>query len=344
LQEDFTKSHHFVNTPDEVLSRLTPGRPLAALPVVAPSPPMGDQIPYPTGTRRYEPDDAPAILAIALEAVATGELEGVTRHDLEVAHARLAHDPPMCAVALEDGEIVGYVVPRHDELLVRRSARRRGHGTRLLQPARAIARRQGLPWLRAWVPTDPTSAGRRFAETVGAEYHSSQWLMRLAAGRPVPGPAFADDLVVRWMEPGTDDERFVDAANESFADHPSPIRFSVSELRSVHSRPEFDPRTVLVVAEAAAPERLIGFSRVDRYEDDDGRPVGEVRILGVRPEARGRGIGRGLLRWSIAELRARGAGDVVLTVEGANDRALGLYERTGFVAAVEWPHWTLRLD
>jgi mycothiol synthase len=146
------------------------------------------------------------------------------------------------------------------------------------------------------------------------------------------------------MEPGLDDERFVDVANESFADHPSPIRLSVSELRHVHSRPEFDPRTVLVVAEATAPERLIGFSRVDSFDDDQGRPVGEVRILGVRPEARGRGIGRELLRWSITELRARGARDVVLTVEGANDRALGLYERTGFVAEVEWPHWMLPLD
>ena len=305
---------------------------------------MGDEIPYPAGTRRYEPDDAPAVLAIALEAVSTGELAGVSRHDLEYANARLAHDPAMCAVALEDGAIVGYVVPRHDELLVLRAARRRGHGTRLLQPARAIARRQGLPWFRAWVPTDPTSAGTAFAEAMGAAYHSSQWLMRLAADRPVPGPAFADALVVRWMEPGPDDERFVDVANESFADHPTPIRLSISEMRHVHSRPEFDPRTILVVAEAAAPERLVGFARVDRYDGDDGRPVGEVRILGVRPEARGRGIGRELLRWSITELRARGAGDVVLTVEGANDRALGLYEGTGFVSEVEWPHWVLPLD
>jgi len=308
---------------------------------------MGDEvpeIPYPAGTRRFEPDDAPAVLAIALEAAATGELQGVTRHDLEYANARLAHDPSMCAVALEDGAIVGYVVPRHDELLVLRAARRRGHGTRLVGPARAIARRHGLPWLRAWVPTDPASAGTHFAQAMGAAYHSSQWLMRLAPDRAVPGPSFGDDLVVRWMEPGPDDERFVEVVQQSFADHPSPILLSVPELRSVHSRPGFDPRTVLVIAEASVPERLIGFARVDRFDDDAGRPVGEVRILGVRPEARGRGIGRELLRWSITELRARGAGDVVLTVEGANDRALGLYERTGFVSEVEWRHWVLPLD
>jgi mycothiol synthase len=344
LQDDFTKSALFVKTTDEVGQQRDRRRCLTAPRVMAPSRSMGDEIPYPAGTRRFQPDDAPALLAIALEAVETGELEGVTRHDLEYANARLAHDPAMCAVALEDGAIVGYVVPRHDELLVRRSARRHGHGRRLVEPARAIARYHGLPWFRAWVPTDPTCAGTRFAAAMGAAYHSSQWLMRLGPDRAVPGPSFADDLIVRWMQPGPDDERFVDVANESFADHPSPIVLSVPELRHVHSRPEFDPRTVLVVAEAGEPERLIGFSRVDRFDDDGGRPVGEVRILGVRPEARGRGIGRELLRWSITELRARGAGDVVLTVEGANDRALGLYQRTGFVAEVEWPHWMLPLD
>ena len=68
------------------------------------------------------------------------------------------------------------------------------------------------------------------------------------------------------MAPAADNQ-LPRCAMRSFADHPSPIRLSVGEVRHVHSRPEFDPRTVLVVAEATAPERLIGFSRVDRYDD-----------------------------------------------------------------------------
>jgi hypothetical protein len=47
-----------------------------------------------------------------------------------------------------------------------------------------------------------------------------------------------------------------------------------------------------------------------------------------------------LLRWSVGYLRARGAGTLELAVEATNDRALGLYRRTGFEPAVEWPHWT----
>jgi ribosomal protein S18 acetylase RimI-like enzyme len=58
------------------------------------------------------------------------------------------------------------------------------------------------------------------------------------------------------------------------------------------------------------------------------------------PEWRGRGLGRELLRWGVAELRKRGAGPIQLSVEAENDLALGLYRRTGFEPVVEWPNWT----
>ena len=59
---------------------------------------------------------------------------------------------------------------------------------------------------------------------------------------------------------------------------------------------------------------------------------------------RGRGLGRKLLRWSVAALRARGAGDVWLSVEAENVAALRLYEAEGFVAEVEWPNWVRPFD
>jgi ribosomal protein S18 acetylase RimI-like enzyme len=69
--------------------------------------------------------------------------------------------------------------------------------------------------------------------------------------------------------------------------------------------------------------------------------VGEVKHVGVRREARGRGLGRELVRWGIAACRERGVVDVYLSVEGANANALGLYESLGFRQDVEWPHWTV---
>jgi mycothiol synthase len=74
---------------------------------------------------------------------------------------------------------------------------------------------------------------------------------------------------------------------------------------------------------------------------DEGRPTGEVKLVGVRREARGRGLGRELVRWGVAAVRERGVGDVFLSVEGENAGALGLYESLGFRQHVEWPHWTI---
>jgi ribosomal protein S18 acetylase RimI-like enzyme len=51
---------------------------------------------------------------------------------------------------------------------------------------------------------------------------------------------------------------------------------------------------------------------------------------------RGRGLGRALLLWAVANLRERGAGSVTLHVEAQNRQALALYESTGFVQSHEW--------
>jgi ribosomal protein S18 acetylase RimI-like enzyme len=71
------------------------------------------------------------------------------------------------------------------------------------------------------------------------------------------------------------------------------------------------------------------------------RPVAQLTALVVPPEARGRGIGRELVRWGIEACRDRGAMDVFLSVEGENRGALRLYESLGFRQDVEWPHWTI---
>ncbi|MFH8792995.1 GNAT family N-acetyltransferase [Streptomyces sp. NPDC017941] len=79
----------------------------------------------------------------------------------------------------------------------------------------------------------------------------------------------------------------------------------------------------------------------------DGRTVGYIRlgfptplavnahvrqILGfvVADEARGKGVGRGLLRAAVAEARRQGARRVTLRVLGHNTAARTLYESEGF--------------
>ena len=153
----------------------------------------------------------------------------------------------------------------------------------------------------------------------------------------------------------------MDLLNTSFADHPSPISWTIEEIERHHARPDYDPTTTMLVAPIERPDDPIAFARIalgpteddtDGAADTDGAPdahgspdedcalpVGDVRLIGVLPEWRGRGLGRELLRWAVAELRLRGAGRIQLSVEAENERALGLYRRAGFEPLVEWPHW-----
>lgn len=295
---------------------------------------------FPAGVRTFRPEDADAILAVAVACLERGEFEGVTRHDLEESVKRLPADPGMCAVAVEDGRVVGWVIPRHDDLTVDLPYRRRGHGTRLVHAGRVIAGRHDLGHLRLWAPRR-LPGPIAFLERNGFRYDSSMWLMRLPPEAEVPPSAFPADVVVRWYERGTDDAAYVELANDAFRDHPSPLEFTIERVRHVHALPGFDPSTILLAASADDRATLVGFVRVVPFTDDAGRPTGDLGSIGLRPAWRGRGVGRELLRWGIADLRGRGAGDIWLSVEGGNDVALRLYERTGFVRHVEWPHWTV---
>ncbi|MBA3742503.1 GNAT family N-acetyltransferase [Sporichthya sp.] len=80
----------------------------------------------------------------------------------------------------------------------------------------------------------------------------------------------------------------------------------------------------------------------------DGRPVGWVigRVqddgtgwvyqLAVAVAERGSGLGRALVLHSFADLSAAGATDLGLTVQAANDRAIGLYRSVGLQVQKEW--------
>jgi mycothiol synthase len=291
----------------------------------------------PAGTRPFRAGDEVPILDAMIAAKARGELEGVSRDELRHSAERLAAEPWLTVVAEDEGRLAGWVVPFHDDLFVDLPYRRRGHGRRLLEAGIALAAHLGMPGLRLWVPPYPGPEG--FARACDLRYRASLWRLRLDNGVPVAAPSFGDDVAVRCLEPGTDEPAFVALVNEVFLDHPSPLVLDVEEAHRVHTRPDFDPSTILLVAPEDDRGRLVGFCRVARWTDDDGSTTGEVKILGVRRAARGCGLGRSLLRWGVDDLRRRGVDRIYLSVEGENASALRLYEDAGFERHLEWPHW-----
>lgn len=309
--------------------------------MATPDPRMLPASAFPSGVRPFRAGDEAEILEAMLAGHERGELEGVNRLFLENSVERLAAEPWLAAVAEDEGRVAGWIVPLHDDLTVDLPFRRRGHGRRLVEAGRRLAAHQGLPHLRVWVPR--REGPEAFARACGLHYHSSLWLLRLDDAASPPPPAFPDDVLVRWLEPGIDEPAFVELVNEAFLDHPSPLALELAEVRRVHAKPGFDPSTILLVASASDRERLVAFCRTGRYVDDDGEMAGEVKLLGVLREARGRGLGRQLVRWGIDDLRRRGVARTFISVEGANEGALGIYEAEGFRRHVEWPHWVAPL-
>ena len=74
---------------------------------------------------------------------------------------------------------------------------------------------------------------------------------------------------------------------------------------------------------------IVGFV-VGDVTPNAGRDIGHIKDLAVRPDSRGRGIGRALLRSGLARLRTAGAAVVRLEVRESNEAARSLYADEGF--------------
>jgi mycothiol synthase len=288
--------------------------------------------------RPFADGDLDGVRATMEASYALGEMPGMTRAFLERTLDRIPIDPVGTLVARLDGQVVGHCTPRGDDLTVHPDWRRRGVGTALVGPAVDLVRDRGLPFLQLHVPRH-LPGSEPFARSVGLHPHSSLWQLDLPADRAVEPPRFPSSVAVRGLAADEDLDAYVALLNATFIDHPTPMSWTVHQIREVHALPGFDPTGILLVTPADRPNQLVAFTRADVEPDDDGVPTGWVELIGVIPAWRGLGLGRELLRWGIAFGRSRGAGLVQLAVEARNERALGLYRRTGFEPSIEWPHW-----
>jgi mycothiol synthase len=296
--------------------------------------------------RRFRAEDEDAVRGVMEASLATDAIPGFVASDIERALLRVRAVPDGTVVATEGERVVGYCTPNHDDLTVHPAARRRGHGRRLLAAARDLVReRDGADdVLQLYVPAHlPASVA--FARAVGLRYRSSLWQFELPADRSVPPPVFPSTVRTEtWADAEHPDfEAWTAFMHAAFEGHPTRMHWTPEIIRAVHDAPGFDADGVLKLLDASAPERLVGFARVELRDADRpaGQRIGEVGLIGVLPAWRGLGLGRELLRWCVTTLRDRGAGLLELSVEADNERATALYRAHGFEPAIEWPHWVV---
>lgn len=80
----------------------------------------------------------------------------------------------------------------------------------------------------------------------------------------------------------------------------------------------------------AGTDPVVGYVVADTVPNH-GSPLGHVKDLAVREDARRQGIARRLLDRALGVMQARGAASVKLEVREGNDAALSLYREFGFV-------------
>ena len=145
--------------------------------------------------------------------------------------------------------------------------------------------------------------------------------------RPLPVDAAApvpDGIAIRPFRRDEDEDRWLAAHNEAFAGHPEVGGMTRPELELRLDQPWFDPAGLLL---AWRDGRVVGSCWTKLHAGD----IGEIYLIGLRPEARGIGLGRALVIAGLADLHGRQAADEgMLWVDEANQGAHALYQELGF--------------
>lgn len=260
------------------------------------------------------------------------------------------------------GRLVGYaqldLALATGELVVHPHARRRGHGSALLAAVREEAARADVGAPSVWAHGNLPGA-RALAAGAGMSVVRELWKMALdltarTRAEPLRPPT---GVRVRTFVVGADEEAWLRVNARAFADHPEQGRLTLEDLRARQREPWFDPDGFLLAvtdtavmdtavmdtaaADTAVTEPAVGHPRDDAAgllayawtKVEPGSSEGELYVLGVDPDAQGRGLGRLLTAMTLDLLAARGLHRAVLYTEATNHAAVRTYTSAGFTVA-----------
>ena len=288
--------------------------------------------------RRLTVDDVPNLERFVAAARARGDIAPSSDSEGIYFLRYAAIDPDHVAIAVVGETLVGVISPEFKALVVEPGRRRKGIGRLLVAEGLAIERERDRPDVLIGRALDD-SGGRAFLLATGFAYHSTLWDMALPEDRHVEGPLWPAGVQVRSLDRSRDMDVFVELFNAAFADHVTPLQLDPAQAELLDD-PEIEDADMLLVETREGPPVAVGFcATVPRRPGGIVAPVADIWTIGVQPGWQGRGLGRQLLRWGVERLRGIGARQVTLSVNGRNERALGLYEQEGFVRERTRERW-----
>jgi mycothiol synthase len=283
-------------------------------------------------------DEAAGVLALLEVATEADGLPPVSESVLlAVRHGQSADELPAHLLATDgSGQLVGYAhldladrkMGATGELAVHPAHRRQGVAGEMVRELMAqMKRRMPGGTLRLWAHGEHPAAGR-MAEHYGFSRARVLWQMRRSLLTPLDAPVLPAGVSLRPFRPGEDEAAFLQVNNRAFAWHPEQGGWDMEQVLVREAEPWFDPEGFLLAVDDE-DGRLLGFHWTKIHPHD----LGEVYVLGVDPDAQGRGLGSGLTLAGLRYLRGRGMREVMLYVEADNLPAIKTYERLGF------QHW-----
>ncbi|UUN27736.1 mycothiol synthase [Streptomyces sp. FIT100] len=240
-----------------------------------------------------------------------GQREGVRHFLLTVAgdlrgYAQLEDTDPVEAPAAE--------------LVVHPGHRGRGHGRALGSALLATSGKR----LRVWAHGGK-SAARHLAQVLGLTlFRELRQLRRSLSPLDIPEPVLPEGVTVRTFLPGQDDAAWLAVNAAAFAHHPEQGAITQRDLDDRKQETWFDPKGFFLAEHGG---EIVGFHWTKVHAEEQ---LGEVYVIGIRPDAQGTGLGKALTAVGLRHLAAQGLPAVLLYVDADNTAALRVYERLGF--------------
>ncbi|WP_328675458.1 mycothiol synthase [Streptomyces sp. NBC_00322] len=273
------------------------------------------------------PEQAEAVLGMLAEAARADGMQAVSEQGrLQLRGGK--REGVRHLLLTVGGELVGYaqledtdpVEAPAAELVVHPGHRGRGHGRAL---GSALLGASGKR-LRVWAHGGK-SAARHLAQVLGLTlFRELRQLRRPLSLLDIPEPVFPAGVTVRTFVPGQDDAAWLALNAAAFAHHPEQGSLTQRDLDDRKAEPWFDPKGFFLAERGG---ELIGFHWTKVHAEEH---LGEVYVVGIRPDAQGGGLGKALTAIGLRHLAAQGLPTAMLYVDADNAAALSVYERLGF--------------
>ncbi|WP_046504814.1 mycothiol synthase [Streptomyces odonnellii] len=273
------------------------------------------------------PGQAEEVLALLAEAGVSDGVQAISEqgrlqlrggHREGVRHFLLSVDEVLVGYGqLEDTDPVEAPAA---ELVVRPGYRGQGHGRAL---GAALLGASGKR-LRVWAHGGK-SAARHLAQVLGLTlFRELRQLRRPLDPSAVPEAVLPAGITIRTFVPGQDDAAWLALNAAAFAHHPEQGALTQRDLDDRMAQPWFDPKGFFL---AERDGELVGFHWTKVHAEER---IGEVYVVGIRPDAQGGGLGKALTAIGLRHLAAEGLPTAMLYVDADNAAAVTVYERLGF--------------